>query len=138
MTVGLPESNRANDTILRDVSFDNCVKYIQLVKDLVDGAWLSQELLKIRSYQPPKHLRRLSFIDYTKKFHPLAFLIHQANRQLELLTDGEYFRPTQEFLRLSYLGENLSILRDKKTKGIDDKIEELTSPSFDKTTSLFG
>ncbi|RLG34219.1 hypothetical protein DRN80_03695, partial [Methanosarcinales archaeon] len=68
---------------MREINFENCIKYIMLVKqlvgDVVGNAWLSKELEKIYSYKPPKKLRKLSFIDYTERFHPLAFLIYQTD-----------------------------------------------------------
>lgn len=108
-----------------------------LVKELVGEAWLSEELEKISSYKPPKKLRKLSFIDYTEKFHPLAFLIYQADKQLKSCVEKKFFEVSEEILRLSLLGENLFVLKNQNTKGLDKKIRDLTSPDkvlFDKTT----
>jgi len=108
-----------------------------LVKELVGGAWLSKELQKINSYKPPKKKRKLSFIDYTEKFHPLAFLIYQADKQLKSCAEKKFFEVSEEILRLSYLGGNLFILKEQNTKGLDDKTQDLTSSGkklFDKTT----
>jgi len=73
------------------INFENCVKYITLVKQVVGNAWLFKELEKINSYKPPKKLRKLSFIDYTEKFHPLAFLIYQADKQLKTCLEKKFF-----------------------------------------------
>lgn len=108
-----------------------------LVKQLAGDAWLSKEFEKINSYKPPKKLRKLSFIDYTEKFHPLAFLTYQADKQLKSCAEKKFFEVSEEILRLSYLGENLFILKEQNTKGVDSKIQDLTSPDkklFDKTT----
>ncbi|HDN83614.1 MAG TPA: hypothetical protein ENG50_04540 [Candidatus Altiarchaeales archaeon] len=109
----------------------------QLVGDVVGNAWLSKELEKINSYNPPKKLRKLSFIDYTEKFHPLAFLIYQADKQLKTCLEKKFFEVSEQILRLSYLGENLFVLKNQNTKGLDGKIRDLTSSDkalFDKTT----
>ncbi len=122
---------------MREINFENCIKYIAIVKELVANAWLSKELEKIGSYKPPKKLRKLSFINYAEKFHPLAFLIYQADKQLKSCAEKKVFEVSEEILRLSYLGENLFILKEQTTKGLHDKIQDLTSSDkklFDKTT----
>lgn len=122
---------------MREMNFDDCIKYMALVKELVDRAWLSEELGKISSYPPPKKPRKLSFIGYTESFHPLAFLIHQADRQLKYCVEKKSFDVSEEILRLSYIGENLFTLKNWKTRGLDKKIRDLTSSDkglFDKTT----
>ena len=108
-----------------------------IVKELVGDAWLSKELQKINSYKPPKKKRKLSFIDYTENFHPLAFLIYQADKQLKSCVERKFFEVSEEILRLSYLGENLFVLKRQSTKGLDNKIRDLISSDkklFDKTT----
>lgn len=125
---------------MREITFENCIKYIAIVKELVGNAWLSKELENIDSYKPPKKLRKLSFIDYTEKFHPLAFLIYQTNEQLRSCAEKKFFEVSEEILRLSYLGENLLVLKGQNTKGLDNKIQDLTSSDkklFDKTTYEF-
>ena len=122
---------------MREMDFESCTKYMALVKELVGDAWLSEELEKIHSYKPPKKLRKLSFIDYTEKFHSLAFLIYQADKQLKSCIEKKFFEVSEEILRLSYLGENLFVLKNQNTKGLDKKIRDLTSSDkalFDKTT----
>jgi hypothetical protein len=122
---------------MREINFENCIKYMALVKELVGDAWLSKELEKISSYKPAKKLRKLSFIDYTEKFHPLAFLIYQADKQLKSCAEKKFFEVSEEILRLSYLGENLFILKEQNTKGLDSKIQDLASSDkklFDKIT----
>ena len=126
---------------MREINFENCIKYIMLVKqlvgDVVGNAWLSKELEKIYSYKPPKKLRKLSFIDYTERFHPLAFLIYQTDKQLKTCVEKKFFEVSEQILRLSYLGENLFVLKNQNTKGLDGKIRDLTSSDkalFDKTT----
>ena len=123
---------------MRERNFENCIKYIALIKRIVDISWLSKELEKINSYNPPNRLRKLSFIDYTEKFHPLAFLIYQADKQLKSCAEKKFFEVSGEILRLSYLGENLFVLKGQNTKDfLDNKIQDLTSPDkklFDKTT----
>ena len=122
---------------MREMGFEDCLKYMALVRETIPSDWLSQELQKISSYSPPKKKRRLSFIDYTEKFHPLAFLIHRADKQLKSCIEKKSFEISEEILRLSYLGENLSILKDRNTKGLDNKIRDLTSSDkalFEPTT----
>lgn len=122
---------------MREISFENCIKYIALVKEIVDDAWLSKELEKINSYKPPKKKRKLSFIDYTEKFHPLAFLIYQADKQLKSCVEKKFFEVSEQILRLSYFGENLFVLKNQNTKGLAKKIRDLTSSNkalFDKAT----
>jgi len=122
---------------MREINFENCIKYMALIKEMVDDAWLSKELEKINSYKPPKKKRKLSFIDYTESFHPLAFLIYQADKQLKSCVEKKFFEVSEQILRLSYLGENLFVLKNQNTKGLDKKIRDLTSSDkalFDKTT----
>jgi hypothetical protein len=122
---------------MREINFENCIKYMSLVRELVSDTWLSKELEKISSYKPPQKLRKLSFIDYAKKFHPLAFLIYQEDKQLKPCVEKKFFEISEEILRLSYLGENLFVLKEQDTKGLHDKIQDLTSPDkklFNKTT----
>lgn len=123
---------------MREINFEGCIKYISLIKKIVDISWLSKELEKINSYKPPKRLRKLSFIDYAEKFHPLAFLIYQADKQLKSCAEKKFFEVSEEILRLSYLGENLFVLKGQNKKSfLDNKIRDLTSPDkklFDKTT----
>lgn len=110
---------------------------MSLVRELVGDAWLSKELEKISSYKPPQKLRKLGFIDYDEKFHPLAFLIYQTDKQLKSCAEKKFFEVSEDILRLSYLGENLFILKEQNTKGLHDKIQDLTSSDkklFDKTT----
>jgi hypothetical protein len=112
------------------------MKYIAVVKEQVGDAWLQKEFEKINSYKPTKKLRKLSFIDYAEKFHPLAFLIYQADKQLRSCIEKKFFEVSEEILRLSYLGENLFILESQNTKGLDKKIHDLISSKkvlFDKT-----
>ena len=86
---------------MREINFENCIKYITLVKQLVGDAWLSKELEKINFYKPPKKLRKLSFIDYTERFHPLAFLIYQTDKQLKTCVEKKFFEVSEQILRLS-------------------------------------
>jgi len=51
----------------------------------------------------------LSFIDYTGKFHPLAFLIYQADKQLKTCLEKKFFEVSEQILRLSYL--NFEIIK---------------------------
>jgi len=118
---------------MREISFENCIKYISFVKEQIDDAWLIKEFEKINSYKPSKKLRKLTFIDYTEKFHPLAFLIYQAEKQLKSCIEKKFFEVSEEILRLSYLGDNLFVLKNQNTKGLDKKILGLISSDFDKT-----
>lgn len=122
---------------MREIDFENCIKYMALVKQLVGDIWLSKQFEKINSHKPPKKLGKLSFIDYTEKFHPLAFLIYQADKQFKSCAKKKCFEVSEEILRVSYLGENLFILKEQNTEGLGDKIQDLTSQDkklFDKTT----
>jgi hypothetical protein len=121
---------------MREIEPDNCIKYMALVRRSVSSDWLSKELEKIGSYTPPKKLSKLSFIDYTEKFHPLAFLIYQTDKQLKSCAEKRLFEVSEAILRLSYLGENLFILKEQKVQGMDNKIQDLISSDkelFDKT-----
>lgn len=121
---------------MRDIGFEDSLKYIALVKKMVGNAWISKEFKKINSYKSPKNKSKLSFIDYTDKFHPLAFLIYQVDKQLKFCAEKKFFEVSEEITRLSYLGESLSTLQNKGIKGLDNKIKALTSSDkalFDKT-----
>jgi len=121
---------------MREINFKNCIRYIRLIKETVDSSWLSEELRKIQSYKPPKKKRKLSFIDYAEKFHPLAFLIYQVDKQLKSCAVKEFFEVSEQILKLSKLGEDLAVLKSSNVKGLDDKIHDLISSDrelFDKT-----
>jgi len=121
---------------LTEITFENCMRDISLVQDLVGKDWLVQKLKEIDDYKPPKHQRKLSFIDYQEKYHPLAYLIYQATKQLKSCAERRYFEPTEQIVKLAYLGDNLFILRETKVEGLDEKIHDLTSLDkalFDKT-----
>jgi len=112
------------------IDFETCVEYIAAVKRLVGDAWLSQELDRIGAYEPPERPDRLGYTHYYDEFHPLAFLIYQVDEQLKSCVQA-----TQQILRLSYLGKNLSVLENANSKGLDWKLGELTSSTktmFDK------
>lgn len=117
---------------MRDIPFETAIAYISQLKDVIDQNWLSGELERIASYKPPKDKPKLSFIDYTVRFHPLAFLIYQVDNQLKSFRDETV---TEEILRLSHIGESISILLHGKTERLGDKIRNLTSSSeqFEKT-----
>ncbi len=122
---------------MREITFENCIRDISLVKSLVGKDWLIQKLKEIDDYKPPKQQRRLSFIDYHEKYHPLAYLIYQADKQLKSCTERKYFEPTEQIVKLAYLGDNLLVLRRENVKGLDSKIQDLTSSDkalSDKTT----
>lgn len=118
---------------MRDIPADEALKYISEVKDSVDQEWLRKELRQIESYTPPKDKTKLSFIGYAERFHPLAFLIHQVNKQIQSF--GSSQNVTEEMMRLAHLGESLSILRQSGTEQLDSKIRNLTVSSelFEKT-----
>lgn len=107
-----------------------------LVKELVGDGWLSKELEKINSSRPPKKKRKLTFIGYTEKFHTLALLIYQTDKQLKSCIEKKSFWVSEQILRLSYLGENLFALKNQNTKGLDKKVRDLTSSKelFEPTT----
>jgi hypothetical protein len=107
---------------MRLVDFESCIEYIEIVKKLVGDEWLSQELEKVRARKPPANLERLTYVGSTRQFHPLALLIYLADKHIESSVVA-----TQEMLRLSYLGKNLSVLKNVNTKGLDRKIRDLTS-----------
>ena len=122
---------------MREINFKNCIKYISLVKKLAGKAWLSREFEKINSYKSPKKKRKLSFINYFEKFHPLAYLIYKVDKQLRSCAEKEFFEVSEQICRLSYLGENLFVLKNQNVKSLDKKIKDLTSSGkefFDKTT----
>jgi hypothetical protein len=112
---------------MTQIEFEKCVEYIAAVKRLVDAPWLSQELDRIHSCEPTQRSHGLGYAPYYHEFHPLAFLIHQADEQLESCVQA-----TQQILRLSYLGKNLSVLETAKSKGLDWKVRELTSSAKDR------
>jgi len=103
------------------------------VKDVINREWLNKELQKIESYAPPKDKTKLSFIGYTDQYHPLAFLIHQVEKQLK--APGANENATEEMLRLTQLGENLSILRQNSTQRLDHETCNLSASleSYEKT-----
>lgn len=76
-------------------------------------------------------------LNYDKEFHPLFYLLWKCEKYLEGLSAGSLFRPTDEFTKLSSLGEDLTILHNSNTECLEDKIKDLMSPNyelFEKTT----
>ncbi len=120
------------------IIIQNCIKNIELVKNLLDKDWLYREFAKINSYKPPKNLRKMSYVGYVKeKFHPLAYLLSLVNNQLMDFFKSGKFIATEQILKLSCLGRNLSILIDNKIKGLECKIEDLTSSDFNLYSKTF-
>ena len=122
---------------MREITVENCIRNISLVKNLVGEDWLIQNLKEIEDYKPPKQPRRLSFIDYPEKYHPLAYLMYQVDRQLKSCAEKKHFKPTEQIVKLARLGDNLLVLQRKNVKGLNRKIQDLTSLDkalLDKTT----
>jgi len=83
---------------MRQINVTDCLNNIQSVKNLIDKNWLSKEIDKINSYKPPKDLKKLSFIGYEGNFHPLAYLIHNATKQLISIAENKIFNMTEQIL----------------------------------------
>ena len=109
---------------MRQINVTDCLNNIQSVKNLIDKNWLAKEINKINSYKSPKNLKKLSFIGYESNFHPLAYLIHNAIKQLKSSADNKRLEVTEQIFQLNYLGENLSILRNNSVVGLDTNIRE--------------
>lgn len=79
----------------------------------------------------------MSFTDYFEKFHPLAYLTYKVDKQLRSCIENKFPEVSEQICKLSYLGENLHVLKKQNVKGLDKKIKDLTSSGkeiFDKTT----
>jgi hypothetical protein len=121
---------------MRKTSFVTHKKYVGFVKELVGNKWLSQELKKIKLCAAPEKKRKLSFIGSTDKIHPLANLIYQADQTLEAYNQKGLYQTSEQIFKLSCLGENLFILKEKGIRGLDEKVKELISSKkelYDKT-----
>jgi len=89
--------------------------------------WLSTQFETIKSYRPPHDQRKLSYIDYTERFHPLAFLIYQAERQVEFCLKNDSPPRYLEIVKATRLGECLFVLKEQKAKGLSQKMNDLIS-----------
>lgn len=107
---------------MRVLDMNHHRKYIEIVKALVDQEWLTEELQKIATYKPSSNLKGFSYDSIEHLFHPFAYLIYTAQKQLK-----ENNKATEEIIKLSSLGEALYSLRETNTPGLDTQMEKLTS-----------
>jgi hypothetical protein len=126
----------------QDITFEEGISHIRFVKGLVGEERLSREfqIIKTRLNQIKKSSEnaknKFPQLDYEKMFQPLFYLLWKTEMHLEDCMKNGLFTPTNDFTRLSALGDNLITLSSLNTEGLDDKISILMSSNhdlFDKT-----
>ena len=118
--------------INNETSIEEIIDGIKSVKNSVNPQWLDHHLMKINSFKPPKG--NVKDMEYYRKFHPLAWLIHMSDKNINSIIQHQTKNLNQYPMKLSFLGHKISILIKNKTKGLKLKIQELTS---DEDFSLF-
>lgn len=107
---------------MRILDINHHRKYIEVAKSIVDQGWLTEELQKIAEDKPSNNPKNFRYNHAEQRFHPLAYLIYTAQKQLK-----ENDKATLQIITLSSLGEALYYLRATNTPGLDHQIEKLTS-----------
>ncbi len=113
------------------VNFTDAEKYCQLVKNTLDQKWLIEK----RSTMTPFGKKNIKKIN-TKNQHPLALLIHNTERTIELEKIEKTYKISENILRLSKIGIDIETLQQHTVSGLDEKIESLMSndlPGIEKT-----
>jgi hypothetical protein len=136
-------SNVLNNTYPKEVPFAQSIKYVKFVKEIIGKDKLSEEFHVLESKEAQmKELymngrNKYPHLHYDKEFHPLFYLLWKVEKHIDNCRQDKLFTPTDDFTRLSLLGENLFTLYNLNVKGFEDKIKDLMSLNyelFDKTS----
>jgi hypothetical protein len=127
---------------VRDITSEEGISHVRFIRALIGEERISNEFQKIGNREDQieqlflKAKTKFPRLDCDKEFHPLFYLLWKCEKYLEGLSGGGLFRPTDEFTKLSSLGEDLVILHNSNIEGLEDKIKDLMSPNelFEKTT----
>ena len=115
------------------ITFEESLNHIRFIKELVGKDRLSNEfhIIKTREEQIRESSKFPKF-GYDKDFHPLFYLLWKIEKHLK-----DSVTATDEFTRVSSLGEDLLTVVNSSTEGLKGKIDDLMSSNhelFDKTT----
>lgn len=107
------------------MNFTDAEKYCQIVKNSLDQSWLSEKRSKMIQFGVKNNEKQNS-----QKHHPLASLIHETERTLELENSARTFTISENILRLAKIGVDIDILKQNSVSGIDEKIQSLMSDDY--------
>lgn len=107
------------------LELDDCIKFVDIIKDQINKEWLDSENEKISNYyKTPKNTRILGKIeDYA---NPLAYLIYQAENSIRESRLDRKIGPSLELIRATTLGMYFETLLENNVSGIEEKIHDLT------------
>lgn len=111
------------------MKLEEAEKHIKFLKNILDSSWLEKEFQSIKSYTPSGKDE-----NYIVRFHPLAFLIYQADDHIEICKKDKSRLLTEEILRPAILGESIAFLKHNSVEGLENKIQDLMDNNqYDKT-----
>ncbi len=112
------------------LTIDDCVNFVNILKDIVDSKWLQKEFEKIQNYfNTPKNIRVLGSIE--DSLNPLAYLIYQAEKAIQNFKFDTTIGITQEIAKATTLGMYVASLRKSKVIGFNEKISEMKKSDKD-------
>ncbi len=126
-----------DNTTGKEILFEESIKYLEFIKEIIGKDRLLREFNTISSKENeirdcyPNSKNKLSFLDYHKQFHPLFYLLYKVENQLVICAKKGLFTVSEDFIRLSYLGENLLLLNELKVSGLENKIRDLMSSNHE-------
>jgi len=113
-----------------NIDANEMFRLIEVAISALDQEWLSKEVKRINSLQPKPspNFKILKIIDYERQFHPLAYMVYKFRKTCEYsLQNNQPLKVTEEMHRLCFLGYWIEILKEKKVKGMEEKIRALAS-----------
>jgi len=107
------------------LSLSECSAYIQYLKRQLDQQWLDNHFNFFEKYfKTPNNTK---VFGPTSNFHPLAYLIYNAERKLEQIKKNNKIPLSENILKAANFGYTIYRLRNSNVKGLDSKINELMS-----------
>ncbi len=107
------------------MNFTDAEKYCQITKNSLDQSWLTEKRSKMIQYGVKNNKKQNN-----QKHHPLASLIHETERTIELEKSRKTYKISENILKLSKIGMDISILKQNSVSGLDEKIQALMSNDF--------
>ncbi len=112
------------------LELDDCIRYVELVKENLDSLWFSDEIEKISEYyKTPKNTRVLG--DMEDYANPLAFLLYQAEKSINVSRLNSQIGPSFELIKATILGTYLDILIKNNVHGVKEKINDIVKANKD-------
>lgn len=111
------------------LSIQDCENYINKLKLSLEKSWIENNLQKINDYFKTKNNKKE--LGPIEQFHPLARNLHAAILQLSRVKSERKLNSTTDMITVAMLGHSISVLKEAKCEGIDEKILELMLPNFE-------